>query len=249
VGGSAATAGALERGAEDSAFRRRWTWRTRLFVALTAWALALVLRLLYLTLRVELVDPADVLGRRRRGERMLVAFWHEGVPLVPLLVARLGWPDRPVVLLSWHSDGEIAARALRRLGIDSVRGSSTRGWVGGLRGLLQSHARGRDLVIVPDGPRGPRRRAKEGVVQVARATGLSVVTVGAAAWPARRLRKSWDRMQLPRPFSRVALVMSEPLKVARRADAATMRAAHSAVVAALERGTVLAEAAVGAPPE
>src|SRR5205814_5247737 len=106
--------------------------------------------------------------------------------LLPLIVTRFRWPGAVNVLLSWHNDAEIAAQALRRLGIHSVRGSSRRGWVGGLRGLLAARARGEDLVIVPDGPRGPRRRAKEGVVQLARATGMPLVVVGAAARPSRR---------------------------------------------------------------
>jgi lysophospholipid acyltransferase (LPLAT)-like uncharacterized protein len=149
-------------------------------------------------------------------------------------------------LLSQHRDAEIAARALGRLGIDTVRGSSTRGWAGALRGLLAARARGEDLAIVPDGPRGPRREVKDGVVQLARATGLPVVPFGAAAWPARRLG-SWDRMMLPRPFARVALVGGAPLVIPRDADAAAQDAARATVQATLEDLTRRAEAAVGAP--
>ena len=181
-----------------------------MFVAVAGLALALALRLLYSTLRVRLVDPGDAFGRRQNGQPVLAAFWHEGICLLPLLVTRLHWPGSVNVLLSWHRDAELAAQAMRRLGIHAVRGSSRRGWVGGLRGLLAACARGEDLVIVPDGPRGPRRQAKEGVVQLARATGLPLVVVGAAARPARRLG-SWDRMQLPAPFARVALVLRGPI--------------------------------------
>src|SRR5205823_10706209 len=102
-------------------------------------------------------------------------------------------------------------------------------------------ARGEDIVIVPDGPRGPRHQAKDGALQLARATGLPLVVVGAAAWPARRLG-SWDRMVVPRPFARVALVMSAPLALP--ADRA---AARAALEAALGEANAEAARAVGAP--
>lgn len=245
----AARAGGVRGGgrSEGGAFRRRWSWRTRLWVALSGWLIAAVLRLVYSTLRVRLVDPADVFGGRARGQHVIGVFWHDTIMLTPLLFTRLRWPGSVTVMLSWHRDAEIAARALRWLGIASVHGSSTRGWLGGLRGLLHARRRGSDLVIVPDGPRGPRHVAKEGAVQLARATGLPVVAFGAAAVPARRLG-SWDRMQMPRPFARVALVVSEPIAVAREADLPAQAAAHAAIAAALERVTAAAAAAVGTAP-
>ena len=225
----------------DSPFRRRWTWRTRAWVSIAGWAIALVLRLLHLTLRVRLIDPGDVVGRRRRGEQILAACWHDGIVLLPLMVTRLGWPGTATVMLSWHRDAEMAAQAMRRLGIRTVRGSATRGWLGGLRGLLVARARGEDLVVVPDGPRGPRHQAKDGVIQLGRATRLPLIVIGAAAWPARRLG-SWDRMQLPRPFARAVLVM-------RAVDLpADKGAAHAALEAALEAANAEAAVAAGAPP-
>jgi len=229
-----------------SAFRRRWTWRTELWVSLAGWAIAFVLRLVYRTLRVRLVDPAGVLERRRRGERIIAAFWHDTIALMPLVVTRLRWPGHVTVMLSWHRDAEIAARAVGRLGIQSVHGSSRRGWLGGLRGMLAANAAGDDLGIAPDGPKGPRHEAKDGAVQLARVTGLPLVAFGVVAWPARRLG-SWDRMQLPRPFARVAIVVSEPIVVPRRGqDVQELQAALGAALARSER-----EAAelVGAPPE
>src|SRR5581483_4305184 len=188
-------------GAADSAFRRRWTWRTRLWVVVAGFVISVVLRLVHRTLRVRLVDPAGVVARRAAGEPVLAAFWHEGLVLLPLMVTRLRWPGRPSVMLSWHRDAE------------------TRGRLGGLRGLLEARRRGEDIVIAPDGPRGPRRRAKEGVVQLARATGLPVVAVGLAAEPVRRLG-SWDRLQLPRPFARAVVVLGAPVALPADKDAA-----------------------------
>jgi hypothetical protein len=206
------------------------------------WAIALALRLLHRTLRVRLVDHDDAFGRRAAGRQIVAAFWHDGIPLLPLLATRLRWSGQVSVMLSWHRDAEIAAQALRHLGIRAVRGSGTRGWLGALRGLLTARARGDDVVMVPDGPRGPRHRAKDGAVQLARATGLPLVAIGAAARPVRRLG-SWDRMQIPVPFARVALVMSAPVELPTdRAEAV------GALEAALARANGEAEALVGAAP-
>jgi lysophospholipid acyltransferase (LPLAT)-like uncharacterized protein len=227
--------------AGDSPFRRRWTWRTRIWVVLAGWAIALVLRVLYATLRARIVDHGGAL-RRRDGEQMIATFWHDTILLAPLLVTKFRWPLGVSVMLSWHRDAEIAAQAMRRLGIRAVRGSATRGKLGGLRGLLRARARGDDIVVVPDGPRGPRHRAKEGAVQLARATGLPVLVIAAAAHPARRLG-SWDRLQVPRPFARAALVVSAPILLP---DDKT--AALAALETALADATAEAAQLVGAEP-
>src|SRR5262245_42876602 len=200
--------------ARDSPFRRHWTWRDRLIVALAGWAIATVLRLIYLTLRVRCVDPYGVLRGHAAGSRVVWATWHVGSGVLPLMVVRVNRRLRPRVVLSWHRDAEIAAQAVRRFGVAVSRGSATRGWTGAVRGLLEAHARGEDLVVVPDGPRGPRHEAKEGVVQLARATRLPVVAIGIASTSPHRLR-TWDRLQVPRPFGRVALVLSAPIPIVR----------------------------------
>ena len=227
-------------------YRRRWRWWTRVWVAFAGWSIATALRLIYRTLRICYIDPADMFGRHARGERMIVAFWHDAIALMPLVPARLGWPGRVNVMLSWHRDAEIAARAMARFGVAAVRGSSTRGWLGGLRGLLEARARGEDIAIVPDGPRGPRHQAKDGVVQLARSTGLPVFAFGVAARRARRL-SSWDRMQIPWPFARVAIVVSEPLALPRSESG--LADARAAIEAALAEVNATAAAAVGVPAE
>src|SRR5690606_35255438 len=120
---------------------------------------------------------------------------------------------------SRHRDGALVSRAIVPFGIEVVYGSSTRGWVGGLRGLLEAHRRGRDLAVVPDGPRGPRHRAKSGVIQLARATGAPIYPAAYAASRAIVLRKSWDRLVIPIPGARVHYVVGEPIRVAPDATA------------------------------
>jgi lysophospholipid acyltransferase (LPLAT)-like uncharacterized protein len=187
-------------------------WRRRAEVGLLSLLAGLVLRLVYRTLRVRWSDAAGVLARRAGGERFIFAAWHDTLILLPLCVHRVPSGLHPCVLISQHRDGEIAARAAAHFGVRSIRGSSTRGGVGAVRGLLAAHGRGEDVLIVPDGPRGPRHEAKMGIVQLGRVTGAAIVPVALATAPRRRLR-SWDRMQVPRPFGRVEIRFGTPVSV------------------------------------
>src|SRR5262249_56053115 len=162
----------------------------------------------------------------------------DGIVLLPLMVVRVSRALRPRVALSWHRDAEIAAQAVRRFGVAVTRGSAARGWVGAVRGLLEANARGEGLVVGPDRPRGPRPDAKEGVVQLARATRLPVVAIGIAAAPSRRLR-SWDRLQLPKPFARVALGLGAPLPIGRDRAAGGPPAGRRAARSRAARATAL----------
>src|SRR5262249_21156837 len=198
--------------------------------------------LLYRTLRVQWSDAAGVIERHTRGERFVFASWHDGIVLLPLVMVRVPSRLRPRVLLSWHRDAELAAQAARRFGVRFTRGSATRGGIGAVRGLLASHRAGDDLVVVPDGPRGPRWEVKPGLVNLGRATGAPIVPIALAATPRRRLR-GWDRMQIPLPFARVAIRFGMPVAIASADDAARLR-----VQAAMEAAVAEAEQAVGVAP-
>jgi hypothetical protein len=160
-----------------------------------------------------------VLARHRRGERFVIAAWHDSLALLPLALLHLPERFHPRVLLSWHRDAEMGAQAAKRFGITFIRGSSTRGRIGAIRGLVAAYASGDDVVVIPDGPRGPRHVAKAGVVQLAHATGAAVVPVAVRAAPARRLR-SWDRLEIPLPFARAVIRVGMPLVVAEDGAAA-----------------------------
>ena len=139
--------------------------------------------------------------------RYIYGFWHEDMVVPAYQYAR---PDVHV-LISRHADGQLIAEAIRRLGLKVVSGSTTRGAAEAVLKLIEV-ARGTHIVITPDGPRGPRRCAQRGIVFIAARTGLAIVPVGfgyARAWRT----KSWDRMALPRPFSRVVSVSLPPIHV------------------------------------
>jgi lysophospholipid acyltransferase (LPLAT)-like uncharacterized protein len=240
--GPRAETGARARDADAalaSSFRRRWTWWTQLRVVVLGAILAAVMRVLYATMRVRWTDGADVLARHSRGERFIFASWHEGLLLLPLIMTRRPARFRPRILVSWHRDAEIGTQAARHFGVHGIRGSSTRGRIGAIRGLLSAHRAGEDVVIIPDGPRGPRGEAKDGVAQLARATGVGVVPIGVVAAPCHRLH-NWCRLQIPLPFSRVAIRFGADVPVTD--DVAGDRAR---IQTALETAVAAAAAMVG----
>ena len=155
----------------------------------------------------------------RRGEHFILAFWHRHLLLMPYAYRGKGIS----VLVSQSKDGELIARTVARLGIDSSRGSSSRGGAAGMRSLLRKAAEGWDIAFTPDGPRGPLREVQPGVILAAAATGLPIQPVALAATREKELR-SWDRFVVPKPFSTVHVVYGEPLAGERRGDTAAAAA-------------------------
>lgn len=225
----------------SSAARPRRALARKALVAVAPMVLSAALRVLAWTVRVRLVNVDEVFGRWARGERVILAFWHNRVVMMPLQCR-----GRKVCIMnSQHRDGEIATRALAHWGIRSVRGSATRGGVGGFLRLVDAYRDGFDLAVVPDGPRGPRCRVKPGVLYLAKATGARIVPVSYAAGWKRRLR-SWDRLVVPLPFSRVVYVAGDPLTVPRDAGEPEIEHLRVELEGRLNRATADAEAAVGA---
>ena len=138
-------------------------------------------------------------------ERFIYAFWHESL-LAPAKIR-----TRVKVLISQSADGELIAQVCQHLGLGTIRGSSKRN---GAQALLQLLRDGENthLAITPDGPRGPRRQVKTGIVLLASITGLPIVPLGVGFTHAWRFR-SWDRFAAPRPFSTIVGVLGEPLIV------------------------------------
>lgn len=170
----------------------------------------------------------------------IYALWHNRLLVLAGLYRRQGI----TVLVSPSRDGEVIARVLSRLGYGLVRGSSARGGAEAVAGLCRVLAEGGVVSITPDGPRGPRYVAKEGVAALAAASGVPVVP---GAWASGRgwVAGSWDLTRIPAPFSRCRLRLGEPIHVPRSADLAE---ATAKIEAALRRVTALAEADCGLGP-
>ena len=134
---------------------------------------SLFIRGLHATLRVKHVRAENI----ERLPQYILAFWHSHLLL--MLHCRY---RRPIsVLISQSKDGEAIARVFDWYGVDSARGSSTRGGSAALRELLREAREGKNIVFTPDGPKGPARIAKDGVVYAALSTGLPIAPVAFAA--------------------------------------------------------------------
>ncbi len=204
------------------------------------WWTALALCALWVlgkTTRKRFIGGSDLFARWERQEHVILAFWHSRILL--MLFPYRG--QKACIMNSAHRDGEIITRVIQRFGISAVRGSSTRGWMGGLKGMLNAYRQGYDLLVVPDGPRGPRGKAKSGVLQLARATGAPVfpVTYG-AQW--KVTINSWDRLLIPFPFSRVMYVAGQPITVPADASLEIMEAKRQELEQALTAITAVADA-------
>jgi lysophospholipid acyltransferase (LPLAT)-like uncharacterized protein len=149
---------------------------------------------------------------RAAGLQPILSFWHGRIP--PAIIY---FQQRDlVVLVSENYDGEWIARVIAKFGYRTARGSTSRGGPRALRQLVREvHLNGAAITV--DGPRGPALVAQPGAVWLSKATGNPLMPFhceAAASWTMR----SWDRTQLPKPFTRVAIAIDTPLYVPRDAD-------------------------------
>ena len=147
---------------------RHWLKLT-IFPPIGAWLIQLLGR----TLKIRKIGEESVHELYGQGRSIIFAFWHGRQLLMPL--AYRG--KRAYILISQHRDGELIHRIVSRFGFRSVRGSTTRGGSLALRRLIRLGRDGADLVVTPDGPKGPRWKVQDGVIQLAKLTGLPIVPV------------------------------------------------------------------------
>jgi lysophospholipid acyltransferase (LPLAT)-like uncharacterized protein len=189
-------------------------------------------RLLGHTVRFSEVHAEAWGPRAPRSENLIYAFWHSS-----LLMASFHYRNLGVVgLISYSKDGELLARVVEPLGYVLVRGSTSRGSLQALRGLVRHLRDGRDVALTPDGPRGPREVAQEGTIHLARLTGKRIVPLVFDCTRKRRLH-SWDRLIVPMPFSRGVFVYRDPIEVPRDADAAEIEAKRKLLEGELHEAT------------
>lgn len=173
-----------------------------------------LVRALTASLRLREYRAPGLEARWHAKEPVIYTVWHGQILLLPYLYGRR---LRIHALTSRSRDGEILARFIQGFGITVVRGSSSRGGARALLALVRAaREESADILIVPDGPRGPRHVAQGGAVTLAKVTGIPLVPVAFDASPKTVLR-SWDRFIIPRPFARAAVLFGEPIPVPRHA--------------------------------
>jgi lysophospholipid acyltransferase (LPLAT)-like uncharacterized protein len=182
-------------------------WPARWLIVIGFW----LLRIWERTLRYEIDDRADLLTKPAT-ESAIGAVWHNRLLVMPFVLKRFFPHRQGAALISASRDGAWIAALVQRIGFDVVRGSSSRQGATAMLQLGDVLARGRDVVIAPDGPRGPAYELGPGIVLLAQKSGAAVFPLHLEYSSCWRL-KNWDRFILPRPFSKVRVILGRPHQV------------------------------------
>jgi len=215
--------------------KRLRRWLQALAIVTAPWLGGWLMRLLGLSARVEIRGFEAAVGKGRRAvPSAIYAFWHDQLLNMSAFAATRF--KHVAILVSHHRDGEIIARVVKALGLDVIRGSSTRGGAKAIAELAEYLRSGGSVVFTPDGPRGPRHKASEGVILLAQRLNKPVVPVACVALPVWRAG-SWDRLAVPLPFARVVGIEGEPISIPRDADRARREQLRMKLEKALENLT------------
>ncbi len=169
---------------------------------------------LYKTSRINTIGEKSILERMSQGEKFLFCFFHGDYLL---LFPRFG--NRDVCIFTTKSKrGTILAEIIRLFGYRPCMIPDKRGSRLALEQMTREIQRGYHAVIVVDGPLGPYRRVKHGVVVLAKRTGRSIVPVGVSSTWRIILKKRWDRYTIPFPFTRSVITFGDPIHVPEDAD-------------------------------
>ncbi len=187
---------------------RDFSFGERLTIRAADIAFYLAIRLIGPTLRISAENEHVYQAVLDSGKQPIVVIWHDRI-----FASVWHMRDRGLaVLTSKSKDGEYIARFITRFGFGAIRGSSSRGGVKGLVEMIRLMREGIPMAFTVDGPRGPRHVAKSGSVMLAKKTGNPILPLSidcSSYWTI----KSWDRLQIPKPFARARVIFSEPIYV------------------------------------
>ncbi|WP_173788120.1 lysophospholipid acyltransferase family protein [Campylobacter lari] len=176
-------------------------------INLLAFGIFLLQWLIFLTCRKV------YLGQKLPKRSCVILFWHGRLALMPFAYRKMGIKGKKAyVMISHHKDGEIIARNIAFFGLDALRGSTSKGALALLKQSFKILDQGDDVIITPDGPRGPYHSVSDGSVMIAlkKNTPLFLLNYEASSfWEF----KSWDKMILPKPFSKITYRLSEEIKI------------------------------------
>lgn len=178
----------------------------RLLLKFVPFLASRVMRLLAFTIKKEILGEDHLRSVWNRGEQVIISFWHD-----QLFLLVFGYPGKHAkLLISSSKDGELLARTMKYFDQDTVRGSSSRGGRAAFKEMLDLCKEKADIVLTPDGPKGPRHVLKDGVVQLARMSGRPVLPMAFVCSRGHRFH-SWDRFLFPYPFARGVYSFGKPL--------------------------------------
>jgi lysophospholipid acyltransferase (LPLAT)-like uncharacterized protein len=182
-------------------------WR-KIFFSVVGWTGWIFIQSLARTWRWEINGYENFLQLQDQKLPIIYAFWHGRI-----LAATYFWRNRGIVVLtSENKDGEYIAHVIHRFGYGSSRGSTSRGAVKGTKGLIRTLKQGEPVAFTVDGPRGPRYQVQQGVTWLAGYSQHPILPFHIEGQRAKNLN-SWDRFQIPLPFTRVRVDIGPPVYV------------------------------------
>ena len=231
----------------------KFLFRSRPVVILLGFLIWAWMALIGRTVRWTVEGDAQAKASWESAPGVVVAIWHSRIMLIPSGWTQLirHWPGRTAgvsMLISMSGDGEPVARAMRHLGVGTIRGSAgnkkkAKKDKGGARAVVEAVKllkSGGAVCITPDGPRGPNEQVSLGAILIAQRSGAPILPYAVATKPAKRLG-SWDRFIIPFPFTKGAIVFGELLETPRDAKPEDLRdALQRRLDAATRRADVLA---------
>ncbi|HKP67866.1 MAG TPA: lysophospholipid acyltransferase family protein [Pyrinomonadaceae bacterium] len=186
----------------------KYSFSDRLRIRLADLVFYAAISLIGRTIRWEISGQEELDALSTSGKAPIYCLWHDRI-----FGGTYFLRDRGIVVITSQSlDGEYIARFLKRFGFGTIRGSSSRGGVRALVEMIREMRRGTPMAFTVDGPRGPRYEAKSGAVILAKKTGNPMVPFSVEC---ERYWKvgSWDRLQIPRPFTKAKFAVGSPIFV------------------------------------
>ena len=175
----------------------------------------IIINTLKITMRFTFLNSENIKEIYEKGGNIIMTFWHGRLLMMPVVGRHIG-KDKST-LISMHQDGEIISRVMDLFDYSSIRGSTTRGGTKALRDMVKTLRSGCDIVITPDGRKGPRYTAQNVAVVLAKLTGVPICPISFGASKKKQF-SSWDGFILPHLFSKGVFIWGEPIYVSKDAD-------------------------------
>ncbi len=207
----------------------KYSFRERMLIRIADLSFYTAIKLIGATIRWEIVGEENLRAVIADGRQPIYCLWHDRI-----FAGTYYLRDRGIVVITSQSlDGEYIARFLKRFGFGTVRGSSSRGGVKALVEMIRYMRRGLPMAFTVDGPRGPQYIAKTGPIFLAKKTANPLLPFSVECsgfWTVG----SWDRMQIPKPFTRARFTFAEPIYVEANATDSTLESKRTELQESLE---------------
>ena len=208
------------------------------------WLGALYIRIVHATGNWQVIGGEAALEFWKKGKPFILVFWHGRLLMMPY-----SWRhgQRIHLLISQHRDGQMLAHFVKPYGFETITGSTSKGGAAALRKLVKVLREGDCVGITPDGPRGPRMRVSEGIISLARLTGVPILPATYSVARGKVLG-SWDRFLLAAPFSRGVIIWGSPVYVNRDSGSESLEKLRQELEKQMNKITLEADESVGRQP-